>query len=354
MKTFNAIAVGLGAAFLFACSGTGDMGADGELTGTASVAITSAPPDGTCLQITAVGNRTVVKSFDLMVGASTVLQVNGLPLGAVTFSGNAFGGTCASVNAMTVPNWISSPVVATVAVTPPVSVALSMKKNGSANISVDFSDDGGSSMTPDSSMQPPMCMAPQVACGSSCVSTSNDVNNCGGCGVFCGMTANGTPSCVNGMCTVGSCIAPFGDCNQTPVDGCETNLNSNPNNCGMCGRICVAPNGSAGCQNGACTVAICNPGFGDCNASAIDGCETNLNVNPNSCGMCGHACVVQNGTAGCLNSACTVASCNNGFGDCNASAADGCETNIQTSTTNCGGCGHVCTAMQTCTNGVCH
>ncbi len=32
MKISNAIAVGMGAAFLFACSGSADTGSDGELT----------------------------------------------------------------------------------------------------------------------------------------------------------------------------------------------------------------------------------------------------------------------------------------------------------------------------------
>jgi uncharacterized protein (DUF1800 family) len=39
--------------------------------------------------------------------------------------------------------------------------------------------------------------------------------------------------------------------------------------------------------------------------------------------MCGKACVVANGVAGCTNSICTVASCSGGFLDCDNSALDG-------------------------------
>jgi hypothetical protein len=37
------------------------------------------------------------------------------------------------------------------------------------------------------------------------------------------------------------CAAGRGDCDGMPANGCEVNLSSDDNNCGMCGIVCVAP-----------------------------------------------------------------------------------------------------------------
>jgi hypothetical protein len=162
-----------------------------ELIGTASVAITNAPADGTCIQIQVVGYRTVTASFDVAPGASTALALDGLPLGADTFTANAFGTACAMVNPMSVPNWVSvAPVTQTVAVSPPASVALAMERNGNASVSVDFPNE------PDGSTgTPPGCMPPQVSCGGVCLETSSDPANCGRCG----------HDCQGGACNAGAC-----------------------------------------------------------------------------------------------------------------------------------------------------
>src|SRR5262245_40775847 len=79
------------------CDGSrmqGDPGAPNdpnELTGTAEIALTNAPSDGTCIAVTAEGRRSVSKKFDVAPGASTVVAMRGLPLGQVAFSAQAFG-----------------------------------------------------------------------------------------------------------------------------------------------------------------------------------------------------------------------------------------------------------------------
>src|SRR5690349_22862 len=70
---------------------------DSELMGTAEIALTNAPSDGTCIAITAEGRRTVSKKFDVAAGASTVMAMRGLPLGQVAFTAQAFGGSCNAV-----------------------------------------------------------------------------------------------------------------------------------------------------------------------------------------------------------------------------------------------------------------
>jgi hypothetical protein len=70
--------------------------------------------------------------------------------------------------------------------------------------------------------------------------------------------------------------------------------------------------------------------------------------------MCGRACALANTAVnGCAAGACTVVGCAAGFGNCDGSAANGCETATATSVTNCGQCGRACAAGQTCAAGVC-
>jgi hypothetical protein len=63
---------------------------------------------------------------------------------------------------------------------------------------------------------------------------------------------------------------------------------------------CNLPNAAPACVNGACAIASCNSGFGDCNGQAADGCEAPLNAIPN-CGACRQTCDDAN--------SCTVDSC---------------------------------------------
>lgn len=68
------------------------------------------------------------------------------------------------------------------------------------------------------------------------------------------------------------------------------NTGTDPSNCGSCGNRCNLPNATAGCSGGSCTVSSCNSGWGNCDGSATNGCETNLNTSNSHCGACGRAC----------------------------------------------------------------
>ncbi|MFO0660796.1 MAG: hypothetical protein U0165_13330 [Polyangiaceae bacterium] len=187
------------------------------------------------------------------------------------------------------------------------------------------------------------------------INSNTDVNNCGACGQLCDL-ANAAESCVNGTCTLGACSSGFGNCNNNPTDGCETNLTNNASNCGACGTVCNLPNAVAGCTSSNCTVSSCNAGFKNCNGIASDGCEINTTNDVNNCGGCGIVCSAANGTAACVNSACVVNTCNPGFADCNNNPADGCEINTTNNPNNCNGCGIVCSVAHgtaSCTNSVC-
>jgi Putative metal-binding motif len=206
------------------------------------------------------------------------------------------------------------------------------------------------------------CNAPYKDCdgqyANGCeIDTSSDVNNCTGCGTKCTVN-NGTPACVNSQCVVGSCGPPFKDCNNNPGDGCEINTSSDVAHCGGCGMACSMNNIAATCSGGNCN-GTCNNGFADCNNNKrTDGCEINLTNDVNNCGGCAAPCSGNNLAKTCSANMCT-GMCNAGFLDCNNDKrTDGCEINSQTDKSNCGGCGKVCSnnniTSPTCAAGMCN
>lgn len=48
---------------------------------------------------------------------------------------------------------------------------------------------------------------------------------------------------------------------------------SDPMNCGACGRTCIIPNATAGCELGECTLLACPEGFSDEDGEIANGCE---------------------------------------------------------------------------------
>jgi hypothetical protein len=82
-----------------------------------------------------------------------------------------------------------------------------------------------------------------------CVDTTNDPAHCGGCDVSCSAT-NGTPACLTGSCAT-FCDAGFGDCDANATNGCESDFASDDANCGACGNACGT---GYVCESGACTL----------------------------------------------------------------------------------------------------
>ena len=168
---------------------------------------------------------------------------------------------------------------------------------------------------------------------------SKDVNNCGQCGKKCTPTSGGTAYCKDDTCGETICPTGFGDCNGDPDDGCEVDLRIDKNNCNSCGNLCLAANGSATCNNRVCQIATCSAGYANCSGGYADGCETNTNTDTGACGGCGKPCTIDNGAPKCDAGTCAVSSCSGTFRDCNNDPKDGCEINIASNTKNCGGCG---------------
>ncbi len=196
------------------------------------------------------------------------------------------------------------------------------------------------------------CPGALTCCGGACVDAQTSLTHCGGCGMVC-TAASGTPDCVAGRCTVTACPGGTASCDDMAANGCETDTATSLMHCGACGRACSFANAAASCAAGACVRGACAAGFGDCDATAANGCEVDTRVTVAHCGGCGMACATPNATPACAAGACAVRACNDGFADCDRTPGTGCEVDVRTSAANCGACGRACGAGQSCGAGQC-
>ena len=208
-----------------------------------------------------------------------------------------------------------------------------------------------------------------------CLEPSHDDKNCGACGNACPPEGDGTREaqpntyfgCFESACGKLKCKSGWGDCDLNPNNGCETNLSNNDDNCGTCGNRCLD---GMTCDlmalgiAGAIPACMCPKGTTFCGATVTQGgvevqrmgnCR-DLTSDPDHCGACGAPCPrdAPHAIAACVHGSCDW-SCNSGWGDCNGSRDDGCETNLSSDPKNCGGCGVVCDGIagQACVNGQC-
>eukprot|EP01112_Ceratiomyxa_fruticulosa_P018814 TRINITY_DN606_c0_g1_i4.p1 TRINITY_DN606_c0_g1~~TRINITY_DN606_c0_g1_i4.p1 ORF type:complete len:366 (+),score=34.88 TRINITY_DN606_c0_g1_i4:1002-2099(+) len=197
------------------------------------------------------------------------------------------------------------------------------------------------------------------------VNTSTDHSNCGTCGSICSIP-NANSHCQTGTCTFDACQGSYMDCDSSTSfgsNGCEVDLDSDNNNCGACGTVCTIPNADADCQSGTCTFTSCQGSYHDCDGNigfGSNGCEIDLNSDNTNCGTCGHDCSALPHVASsyCNGGACVIDSCQGAFIDCNEDPSDGCEIDTSSDAYNCGGCGTDCTALSgvnvtVCSSSVC-
>jgi len=148
------------------------------------------------------------------------------------------------------------------------------------------------------------------------------------------VTCGDNSECINGECV---CIVPYKDCDSDMSNGCESNIQENPSTCGSCSNNC---GDNSLCRNGICG---CISPFGNCNGRWSDGCEVDLSSDNNNCGECNKDCGIN---SRCNNGNCE---CLPGFADCDS--VKGCEINLNSPTT----CGSTCQNYINCgQNSVCN
>ncbi|XP_024377461.1 uncharacterized protein [Physcomitrium patens] len=185
---------------------------------------------------------------------------------------------------------------------------------------------------------------------------SNDPNNCGDCGKKCVAPAYAFTKCNNGKCDY-SCKPGWANCDYDWKNGCETDTGKDANNCGACGQKCKdVPYAISQCSNGKCQYS-CKPGWANCDGSWDNGCETDTGKDVSNCGACGQKCKdVAYATTQCSNGKCLY-TCKPGWANCDSNWMNGCETDTGKDLNNCGGCGKVCKsvpyATTSCNGGSC-
>lgn len=186
---------------------------------------------------------------------------------------------------------------------------------------------------------------------------------CAALGANCGNAPDGC----GGTLTCGTC-SPGEDCGG-----------GGPNRCGVCS--CALPHASSACNDTGCAIVACDPGWGNCNGSALDGCELDTATSNDHCGACGARCDDDDAcTVGdqCVGGVCVIGqavvcdppgaceepgTCDPDTGDCeyepkpdgyqyNATEShrccDGKPVDITEDEDNCGGCGLECAIGEDC------
>jgi hypothetical protein len=146
---------------------------------------------------------------------------------------------------------------------------------------------------------------------------------------------------IPGYTTVASVAVTSGQTTDLSTD--LRNLSTSVSSCGACGAACSTNHITRACADGSCESGVCASGFMDCNANKrADGCEINIYATSN-CGGCGVVCSSNHVTNSACPAGVCAGTCAAGFTNCNNNLqSDGCEANISNDTSNCGACGRVC------------
>jgi len=201
-----------------------------------------------------------------------------------------------------------------------------------------------------------VCMGDWIECNGDAedgceTDKSSDVLNCGQCENACQVGDKATPVCTQGVCSI-QCDLGYGNCDDDPSTGCESEFAVDPAHCGNCATLCKGATwADPACKNGQCAYT-CQLGFTDCNGQAFDGCEVDTWWKAQSCGACTKTCTGgPNAAPGCYMGLCALA-CSAGWSDCDNLTLNGCETHTAVDPLNCGGCNIDCKGAG-CVQGAC-
>lgn len=109
--------------------------------GQALVSLSVVPNDVHCLRITTSGSRTVTNLFEVDPSRSNEFPLQGLPLGPVAMTGEAFAEPCIGIGTGNVPTWLSAVALAEIKRAVRAEVALVLRRNGRANAPITFDGD---------------------------------------------------------------------------------------------------------------------------------------------------------------------------------------------------------------------
>ena len=176
---------------------------------------------------------------------------------------------------------------------------------------------------------------------------------------FAGLLAVGVPSCsvvIDAGTLDEGCPSTQKVCDGICVPKSDPTQGCSRQTCAPC----VLSHATATCDaDGQCAVGTCDGAYADCDNTAINGCEVDLDTDKDNCGRCLRKCedVAANpphvAALGCALRNCVVTSCEPNWLDCDQSIANGCEVDRLTRTDHCGDCKTACTGTQTCSNGIC-
>lgn len=137
------------------------------------------------------------------------------------------------------------------------------------------------------------------------------------------------PSCDDGDAgTIDTFDASTGTCTHEPIGSPET---CNGLDDDLDGEIdededlaIGVPGGFVRCRNGAEEI-VCDPGLADADGNFGNGCEVNLMTDPSNCGGIGVVVSIPNANGACVGGVAVLVSCHTAFFDANGSIVDGCE-----------------------------
>ncbi len=181
------------------------------------------------------------------------------------------------------------------------------------------------------------CLTSLTCCGSYCIDTQSDRNNCGMCGVRC------TGECVAGVCAgpcPGGCPAE-----QTCCGGVCRNLHIDRYSCGACDVPC--PTGTQ-CLDGTCGPVTCRRPCSYGEACCGTFC-TNIYYDPLHCGSCTRECAFGES---CREGTC-VLPCSSGICAAGQSCCGSVCTDFTRDPLNCRSCSHVCGLGEACIDATC-
>ena len=132
--------------------------------GMVRLALATVPAGVACVQVTAAGAvRTSIRNLDVAAGRPYTQLLTGLPVGTVSFSGQAFPVACVAI-ATSAPTWDADPVIVGLTAGVTVEITLIMHQGARVKVAIDFDPSAGTCFNDGQS-----CTSSTECCAGSCL-----------------------------------------------------------------------------------------------------------------------------------------------------------------------------------------